>query len=87
MKKDGARPTGKKERRDRDPPVKNTGRRKFLRTAFMATPAVAAGGLVAGLGARTALAKSQPGSSLSPKETKAMRERFLRKGRMEHGSK
>lgn len=86
MKKDGARPTGKKERRDRDPPVKNAGRRKFLRTAFVATPAVAAGGLLAGLGARTAAAKSQPGTSLSPKETKAMRERFLRKGRMELGS-
>jgi molybdopterin-containing oxidoreductase family iron-sulfur binding subunit len=62
---------------------KKTDRRKFLRALALATPAAAAGGLLAGLGARSALAKDQPALSLSPAETSTLRERFLSKGRME----
>ena len=62
---------------------KRTDRRKFLRALALATPAAAAGGLLAGLGARNVLAKDEPAVSLSPQETKALRERFLSKGRTE----
>ena len=65
---------------------KRTDRRKFLRALALATPAAAAGGLLAGLGARNVLAKDEPALSLSPAETTALRERFLSKRRSELGS-
>ena len=65
---------------------KRTDRRKFLRALALATPAAAAGGLLASLGARNVLAKDQAALSLSPTETTALRERFLSKGRSELGS-
>jgi molybdopterin-containing oxidoreductase family iron-sulfur binding subunit len=49
--------------------------------AAVAAPAVAAGGFLAGLGARSALAKSDGGLALSPEETNALRERLLDKAR------
>ena len=65
---------------------KAVGRRKFLRTVMLATPAAAAGGLLASLGARAALAKTPSAPSLSPEETRALREKFLSKGRSELGT-
>ena len=66
--------------------AKKASRRRFLRALMVATPAAAAGGLLAGLGTRATLAKTQPAPSLSPEETRALRERFLDKGRMELGA-
>ena len=65
--------------------VETVDRRRFLRVAFVAGPAVAAGGLLAGLGTRSARAKEKPALSLSPGDTKAVRERFLSKARMDLG--
>jgi Fe-S-cluster-containing dehydrogenase component len=61
--------------------VKNAERRRLLRMAAVAAPAVAAGGFLAGLGTRSALAKSDGGLALSPEETDALRERLLDRAR------
>ena len=85
MSSDAHRPTDQEAGPQRNG-RKAVGRRRFLRTLMLAAPAAAAAGALAGVGTGVTLAKSQPASPLSPEETRALREKFLSKGRMELGA-
>lgn len=79
MERDKRKPNGRK--RKGDSRVPDSSRRAFLRTVTVAAPVMAAGGFLAGLGARSALAKQSSGLTLTAEETVALRERLLEKGR------